>query len=284
VVDNVDYYLNFEFQASSKNYLRITTDGLKGSAGSLDDSSPANLDRLVKVGTQLLDNRVVERDIETGKLVPSSSGKTNREALESFAQFLSQERRARPTATEKTSKNQTPTLLPAPAPAKSKPDSKSESKSETTTTEPAKVAGTAHNHKTAMEKMMESQVEVQERAYVTFPYHPSQQFFDNFFQTSTHNMGSDRSYLNASFVDPVYTGRSNFPESSESSGSWRGDQSMTATFSDYPSDNCESDQGVQGSYTYYENTYQMSYPETQSTTLSSQPDQGRYRDYFNIFS
>lgn len=288
--DMVDYNLNiiFESQDSSKNYLRITTDSLKGSMVSLDDSSPANLEELVKVGNQILDGPVAERDIETGELVSIGNGETNREALKRFALFLSQERVARLAAKKTPPNKPAPTLLPAPGPpAESKPESKSESKSDSksapapATTEPAKAADPAPKPKTAEEKVTDSQVEVQERAYVTFPYYPPQQFFDNPFQTSTHDM-SFSTYPEASFMDdPIYTGRSNLPESSESSGSWRGDQSTSSTFSDYRSDNGESDQG---SYTYYESAYQMSYPKTQSTTLSSQPDQGRYQDYFNIFS
>lgn len=216
-----------------------------------------------------------------------------------FAQFLSQERKARAErmsrAERKTPpKAQPPSQLPAApdaAPTESKPEAKSE---KAPTTEPAKAAvpklEPAPKPKTAVERVMESQVvEVQERAYVTFPYsYPTQQFFGNPFESTTHSI-TYADPPHASFMDPVYTGRNMEPADPEvSSGSWRGDQStsfsssslsgQSSTFSEY----YDSDQS---SYTYYENAYQM-YPKTQSTQRSSQPAQGssaRYQDYFNIF-
>lgn len=51
---------------------------------SLDDSSQANLDKLVQVGRQMLEEPVSERDVETGELVAIPTGETNREALKRY--------------------------------------------------------------------------------------------------------------------------------------------------------------------------------------------------------
>jgi hypothetical protein len=59
----------------------MQTDSLEGSALSLDDSSKANLERLVQIAQSLLDEPVAERDFHTGDLVPVPTGETNREAL-----------------------------------------------------------------------------------------------------------------------------------------------------------------------------------------------------------
>jgi hypothetical protein len=59
----------------------LQTDGLKGKLASLDDSSPKNLESLVKLSSDLLDESVAVRNFETGELEPISSGETNRDAL-----------------------------------------------------------------------------------------------------------------------------------------------------------------------------------------------------------
>jgi hypothetical protein len=52
---------------------------------SLDDSSPKNLGRLVKLSHDLLDESVAICNFETGELEPISSGEMNREALHRYA-------------------------------------------------------------------------------------------------------------------------------------------------------------------------------------------------------
>ncbi|KAH9572901.1 hypothetical protein CY35_02G176000 [Sphagnum magellanicum] len=73
----------------------VRTDGLKGKLTSLDDSSPKNLERLVKLSRDLLDESVAVRNFDTGELEPISSGEMNRDALHRFAEWLSEEHKAR---------------------------------------------------------------------------------------------------------------------------------------------------------------------------------------------
>lgn len=67
----------------------VQTDCLSGSEVSLDDSSPQNLDKLVKVAKELLEEPVAERDIDTGELVPMPNGETNRQALKRLVNHVS---------------------------------------------------------------------------------------------------------------------------------------------------------------------------------------------------
>lgn len=232
-----------------------------------------------------------------------------------FAQFLSLERKARVNSKSANAKKQPANKQaadsgPAKPASEDKPKSepkseaKPESQGENQPAELAKPAVPKLDHapkaKSAVEKVKESQVELQERAYVTFPYYPSQQFFDNPFETTT--MGStynDSPHAYPSFQDPVYTASAMSKPDSElyysSDNYWRGDQSTTTSFSNSSlsgrsstfSEHYDSDQSA---YTYHDNAYQISYPQTQSTTAhqSSQPaaqgSSSRYQDYFNIFS
>jgi len=94
--DMVDYNLSIIFasEKSSRNYLRIQTDGLKGKFASLDNSSPKHLESLVKLSSALLDESVAVHNFDTGELEPISSGQTNRDALYRFAEWLSEEHKA----------------------------------------------------------------------------------------------------------------------------------------------------------------------------------------------
>ena len=70
-------------------------DQLSGSAGSIDDCSKANLDRLVEIGNELLRNYVSRVDLETGRNVEMPGEGTNAEQLAKFAKHLSAERSRR---------------------------------------------------------------------------------------------------------------------------------------------------------------------------------------------
>ncbi|PWZ57309.1 Patatin-like protein 2 [Zea mays] len=70
-------------------------DQLTGSAGSIDDSSKKNMDRLVRIGNKLLDMNVSRVDLETGRNVEVPGAGTNAERLAKFARQLSDERRRR---------------------------------------------------------------------------------------------------------------------------------------------------------------------------------------------
>ena len=70
-------------------------DRLTGSAGSVDDSSKENMDRLVRIGKRLLDMNVSRVDLETGRIKEVPGVGTNAEQLTKFAKQLSDERRRR---------------------------------------------------------------------------------------------------------------------------------------------------------------------------------------------
>ncbi|XP_066326946.1 patatin-like protein 2 [Miscanthus floridulus] len=93
--DMVDIHLCVLFRAlrSSQNYLRIQYDQLTGSAGSIDDCSKENMDKLVQIGKDLLSQNVSRVDLETGKNVEVPGAGTNAEQLAKFAKQLSDERR-----------------------------------------------------------------------------------------------------------------------------------------------------------------------------------------------
>ncbi|XP_039817181.1 patatin-like protein 2 isoform X2 [Panicum virgatum] len=95
--DMVDIHLCVLFRAlhSSHNYLRIQYDQLTGSAGSVDDCSKENMDKLVKIGKDLLTKNVSRVDLETGRIVDIPGEGTNAEKLAKFAKQLSDERRRR---------------------------------------------------------------------------------------------------------------------------------------------------------------------------------------------
>ncbi|KAL6995541.1 Proteolipid protein 2 [Sarracenia purpurea var. burkii] len=95
--DMVDFHISVVFQAlhSEGNYLRIQEDTLTGSDSSVDVSTKENLDKLVKVGENLLKKPVSRVNLETGLSEPVKNGCTNEEALKKFAKLLSDEKRLR---------------------------------------------------------------------------------------------------------------------------------------------------------------------------------------------
>ncbi|VAH10369.1 hypothetical protein VPH35_005001 [Triticum aestivum] len=95
--DMVDIHLSILSAAlgSSHQYLRIQYDQLSGSAGSIDDCSKANLDKLVEIGNELLGKKVSQVDLETCQNVEVPDEGTNAEQLAKFAKQLSHERRRR---------------------------------------------------------------------------------------------------------------------------------------------------------------------------------------------
>ncbi|XP_010548404.1 PREDICTED: patatin-like protein 1 [Tarenaya hassleriana] len=95
--DMVHYHSSVVFQAldSQDKYLRIDDDTLEGDASSLDISTKANLENLVKIGEKMLKNRVVHMNLETGKYEPVPDDITNEQQLERFAKMLSEERKLR---------------------------------------------------------------------------------------------------------------------------------------------------------------------------------------------
>lgn len=70
-------------------------DQLTGSAGSIDDCSKENMDKLVRIGKRLLNMNVSRVDLETGRIVEVPGLGSNAEQLTRFAKQLSDERRRR---------------------------------------------------------------------------------------------------------------------------------------------------------------------------------------------
>ncbi|KAF8769537.1 hypothetical protein HU200_006575 [Digitaria exilis] len=95
--DMVDIHLCVLFRAlhCKQNYLRIQYDQLTGTAGSIDDCSKQNMDKLVRIGKRLLNMNVSRVDLETGRIVEVPGVGTNAEQLTRFAKQLSDERRRR---------------------------------------------------------------------------------------------------------------------------------------------------------------------------------------------
>uniref|UniRef100_A0A0A8YFS6 Uncharacterized protein n=1 Tax=Arundo donax TaxID=35708 RepID=A0A0A8YFS6_ARUDO len=75
--------------------VQMQYDQLTGSAGSIDNCSKENMDKLVKIGKKLLNKNVSRVDLETGRIVEVPGLGTNAEQLAKFAKQLSNERRRR---------------------------------------------------------------------------------------------------------------------------------------------------------------------------------------------
>ncbi|OMP02038.1 Patatin/Phospholipase A2-related protein [Corchorus olitorius] len=101
--DMVDYHNVVVFQAlnSEDKYLRIDDDTLQGDLASVDIATKENMDNLVKVGEDLLKKTVSRVNLDTGLYEPVQNGGTNEEALQRFAQLLSDERKLRESKTPK---------------------------------------------------------------------------------------------------------------------------------------------------------------------------------------
>ncbi|KAI8535226.1 hypothetical protein RHMOL_Rhmol10G0157500 [Rhododendron molle] len=93
--DMVDIHISTLFQSlrCELNYLRIQNDTLTGDASSVDVATEENLKRLVQIGEELLEKPVSRVDLDTGRFVSIKNGGTNTEALNYFAQMLSDEKR-----------------------------------------------------------------------------------------------------------------------------------------------------------------------------------------------
>ncbi|KAL0450327.1 UNVERIFIED_CONTAM: Patatin-like protein 3 [Sesamum latifolium] len=95
--DLVDFHNAVVFEAlhSQKNYLRIQDDSLTGDLTTADISTKKNLEKLVKVGEELLRKPVSQVNCATGNFEPIHNGGTNMHALQKFAKLLSEERKLR---------------------------------------------------------------------------------------------------------------------------------------------------------------------------------------------
>ncbi|KAM5558755.1 hypothetical protein ABKV19_020442 [Rosa sericea] len=95
--DMVDCHLSTLFQAlwSDDNYLRIQDDQLSTDLNSMDNATPENLKKLVKVGEALLKKQASKLNIATGLHEPDERHITNEEALRRVAAVLSKEKKER---------------------------------------------------------------------------------------------------------------------------------------------------------------------------------------------
>ncbi|PRQ27661.1 putative galactolipase [Rosa chinensis] len=84
--DMVDCHLSTLFQAlwSDDNYLRIQDDQLSTDLNSMDNATPENLKKLVKVGEALLKKQASKLNIVTGLHEPDERHITNEEALRRY--------------------------------------------------------------------------------------------------------------------------------------------------------------------------------------------------------
>ncbi|KAG6605268.1 Patatin-like protein 2, partial [Cucurbita argyrosperma subsp. sororia] len=95
--DMVDFHVSTLFQSLKvdQNYLRIQDDSLTGDAASVDIATAENLEKLVKIGEELLKKSVSRVNLETGRYEVVEGEGTNEEALTEFAKLLHEERKLR---------------------------------------------------------------------------------------------------------------------------------------------------------------------------------------------
>lgn len=92
----IDFHLSTLFQAlhAEENYIRIQCDSLTEELVTVDDTSTDTLEKLVRVGEELLKKTVTQVNLATGIYEPRST-KTNEDILKRLAEVLSNERRLR---------------------------------------------------------------------------------------------------------------------------------------------------------------------------------------------
>ncbi|XP_023007424.1 patatin-like protein 3 [Cucurbita maxima] len=95
--DMVDFHVSTLFQSLKvdQNYLRIQDDSLTGDTASVDIATAENLEKLVKIGEELLKKFVSRVNLETGRYEVVEGEGTNEEALTEFAKLLHEERKLR---------------------------------------------------------------------------------------------------------------------------------------------------------------------------------------------
>ncbi|PVH34372.1 hypothetical protein PAHAL_8G207700 [Panicum hallii] len=95
--DMVDIHaeVHFELLGCEKNYLRIQTETLEGDNALVDCTTEKNMAELIKIGNDLLKEKVVKVNKDTGVYEPVEGASTNEQALKELAGKLSEERRIR---------------------------------------------------------------------------------------------------------------------------------------------------------------------------------------------
>ncbi|XP_022685334.1 patatin-like protein 1 [Setaria italica] len=101
-VDMVDIHAEvlFELLGCEDNYLRIQTDTLEGDTALVDCTTEKNMKELIKIGNDLLKQKVARVNIDTGVYETVAGGLTNEAALKEFSGKLSAERKLRQPARE----------------------------------------------------------------------------------------------------------------------------------------------------------------------------------------
>ncbi|KAI8539020.1 hypothetical protein RHMOL_Rhmol09G0148600 [Rhododendron molle] len=80
-------------------------DTLSGTEASVDVSTKANLDKLVKIGENLLKKPVTRVNLKTGLSGPCKDFGTNKRVLKKYAKLLSDERKLRQLTSPHTNKS-----------------------------------------------------------------------------------------------------------------------------------------------------------------------------------
>ncbi|BBN12648.1 hypothetical protein MPTK1_5g21760 [Marchantia polymorpha subsp. ruderalis] len=93
----VDYDISIRFQIDGvkENYLRLESGEIDENTVAMDNVKPENMKKLVELGNSLLAKKPKFRNAITGALEEVPDFETNKEALESFARWLVEEKRAR---------------------------------------------------------------------------------------------------------------------------------------------------------------------------------------------
>ncbi|BFI36763.1 hypothetical protein MARPO_0106s0025 [Marchantia polymorpha] len=90
-----DIAIRFQIDEVEENYLRLQTSGIVGDMASVDGSSKKNMQNLVDLSNKLLDEKAKYRNAINGELVDKTYLGSNRDALTTFAKWLSEEKKAR---------------------------------------------------------------------------------------------------------------------------------------------------------------------------------------------
>ncbi|KAF2283689.1 hypothetical protein GH714_013949 [Hevea brasiliensis] len=95
--DMVDFHLSALFKSldCEDYYLRIQDDTLTGEESSGHIATEENLQRLVEIGTELLEKQESRINLDTGRLESIPGAPTNEAAIAKFAKLLSEERKLR---------------------------------------------------------------------------------------------------------------------------------------------------------------------------------------------
>ncbi|BFI36768.1 hypothetical protein MARPO_0106s0022 [Marchantia polymorpha] len=90
-----DVAIRFQIEGVKENYLRLETGEIDETTAALDNATPANMNKLVNLANSLLGKKPKYRGALSGLLEEVPGFESNKKALESFAKWLVEEKRAR---------------------------------------------------------------------------------------------------------------------------------------------------------------------------------------------